>query len=300
MLADIVRFNRSAHRYLEASPTVTLRMMIDDLHLGPWFRDYYLAAMGAAIWSMPLARMMDFPAHTLVRFFANHGLLAVRGHPQWYTVKGGSRTYVDRLTASFQGRIVTGCGVRRIRRVADGVTVWDDQGREHRFDRVVMAAHGDETLAMMDDADNDERRIFGAFKFSRNQVVVHDDVTLMPRARQAWASWVYTSESLRDQGEVVSLTYWMNNLQPLATTRPILITLNPGRAIAAQHIIDRHEFTHPIFDAGAIAAQGQLSVIQGRGGVYYAGAYWRYGFHEDGILSAVNVAVEMGITPPWM
>lgn len=298
MVFDILRFNRRAEKYLDARD-MTLGECLDDMGLGRWFRNYYLLAMGAAIWSCPVDTMLQFPAATFIRFFKNHGLLTVNDHPQWRTVTGGSRAYVAKLGESFAGRIRRDCGVARVRRDENGVTVTDLAGGQHVFDHVVFACHADETLALIENPTAAERDILGAFSYQDNRIVVHSDESFMPKSRAAWASWVYLSEGGADTPGAVSLTYWMNNLQNLPTQAPVLVTLNPGRRPAAGKIYDEHVFAHPVFTRAAVAAQGRLGEIQGQNRSHFCGAWQRYGFHEDGLLSAVNVAKDLGADIPW-
>ena len=299
MLLDILRFNRQATRYIDAPPHVTLGQVIADLRLGVWFRDYYLLAMGAAIWSCSVQTMLAYPASSFLRFFKNHGLLTVNDQPQWYTVTGGSRTYVQLLRARLSGHIRTQTPISKIVRQAQGVELTDAAGQTYQFDQVVIAAHANEALAMLDSPTSSEREILGSFQFQPNDVVVHNDRSFMPRIRACWASWIYLTEGQRDERSVVSLTYWMNLLQGIPDKLPIYITLNPGRAPAAGRVYDHHVFSHPVFTTATLTAQQRLAEIQGVDRIWYAGAWQRYGFHEDGLLSAVNVAAKMGITPPW-
>lgn len=299
MIADILKFNRIASKAENIPAGQSLQEYLDTLNLGAWFRTYYLQAMGAAIWSCSVETILQFPAQSFLRFFKNHGLLTVNDHPQWYTVQGGSREYVTRLTASFRDRIRLACGVSKVSRRDGKVYVTDERGEEHIYDRVVFACHADQTLRLMEDADAAEKEILSAFAYQDNRVVVHQDITFMPRTRGCWASWIYLSENSIDRAPVVSLTYWMNNLQPLQTETPLLVTLNPGRRPQENSILDEHVFSHPVFTVAGLQAQQRLPEIQGRGNIWHCGAYQRYGFHEDGLLSAVNVAQLMGINKPW-
>lgn len=312
MLRDILTFNREAKNYLQ-SP-LTLGECLQEMGVGQWFRDYYLLAMGGAIWSTPLAQMLQFPAATFIRFFENHGLLTVNDQPQWFTVAGGSREYIKRLTADFSDRIRLNCGVVEVLRDAAGVTVCDMQGNREQFDKVVFASHPDQTIQMLSCPTSEEREVIGSFRYQPNRVVLHTDTSFMPRRRAAWASWAYLSDSANEAhltervsarsvgpgaatAPAISLSYWMNNLQPLATKTPIIVTLNPHRE--PEDVQNEHWFDHPVFDAAAIAAQQRIPTLQGQNHTYFAGAWLRYGFHEDGLLSAVNVAEKMGISPPW-
>lgn len=299
MLRDITRFNAKAGAYLNHPPSFTLGQCLDELGMGPWFRDYFLLAMGGAIWSTPLQDMLKFPAATFIRFFDNHGLLTINDHPQWYTVRGGSREYVERLIQPFKDRIRLDCGVRHVRRAGDTVVVTDTKGQSASYDEVIFACHADQALSMIDAPTPQEREILGAFRYQPNRVVLHTDTSFMPRRRNAWASWVYLSEGVTDTASCVSLSYWMNNLQPLPTTQPLIVTLNPGRNPDPATIHVDLEFEHPVFDTAAIENQSRIADIQGRDRFWFCGAYTRYGFHEDGLASAVDVALRMGIKPAW-
>lgn len=299
MIRDILRFNRDAKKYLEKDPSISLENCLDALAMGTWYRQYFLLPMGACIWSTPLAQMLDFPASSFLRFFENHGLLSVNDQPQWYTVQGGSKEYIERITAPFKDRIRLACGVTRVERVTEGVMVHDSNGGSALFDQVVFACHADQVLAMMHNPTADEVRILGKFSYQPNRMVLHSDVSFMPKHKRAWASWVYLSDTKTDDKPNVSLSYWMNNLQPLATSIPIIVTLNPGREPAKELIHDEASFEHPIFDEAAIRAQADIHTIQGRDRLWFCGAYQRYGFHEDGLGSAVTMTKQMGIEPIW-
>jgi predicted NAD/FAD-binding protein len=247
--------------------------------------------------------MMHFPARTLVRFFANHHLLSFTGQPQWYTVTGGAQEYVRRLAASFAHRIRTNCAAVAVTRPSAGpdagkVLIQDATGGSERYDQVVMASHGDETLALLKDADSAERAVLGCFRYQKNRAILHRDQSLMPRRRRCWASWVYSSD-----GEFlhpkITVTYWMNLLQGIDDRYPLFVSLNPKRDIPEALIFDQAEFDHPVFDQAAMAAQGQAASLQGRRNTWFAGAHLGHGFHEDGLASAVRVARALGATVPW-
>lgn len=298
MLRDILRFNRQALAFAEGRDDMTLGACLEALGMGDWFRRYYLQAMGAAIWSCSVDTILDFPASTFLRFFENHGLLTVNDQPQWHTVQGGSREYVSRLTASFRDRIRLNCGVRRVERRDGTVTVEDTQGGQAVYDHVVFACHADEALRLLADPSPKERSVLGAFGYQENRVVVHGDVSFMPRRKGCWSSWVYLSEGDLDEKPVVSLSYWMNLLQKLDTRTPVIITLNPGRKPTGP-IHDEHVFDHPVFTLEALRAQREIPGIQGQGNIWHCGAYQRYGFHEDGLMSAVAVAEKLDADVPW-
>lgn len=289
LFAEVIKFNAQAEAALDADPAVTLGALIESMGLGEWFRRYYLLPMAGAIWSCPPRQMLEFPARSFVRFFANHGLLSASGQPQWYTVDGGSQAYVDRMIAPFAASIRTNCGATGIRRGKTGVTVRDSRGNCEIFDHVVLASHADESLKMLGDASDAERATLGAFSYQTNTVVLHKDPQFMPRRRRCWASWVYHSDGMGDEA-AITVTYWMNRLQSIDARYPLFVTLNPARTIPDEHIFDRHEFAHPVFDREAIAAQQRLNSIQGIGNTWFCGAYAGYGFHEDGFVSGMNVA----------
>ena len=268
--------------------------------MGQWFRDYYLLAMGAAIWSCPIDTVMKFPAKTFLHFFKNHGLLNLIKRPQWYTVTGGSREYVRRLMKSLGGAVKPSCAAMRVVPQKDGtVIVHTVDGKEELFDHVILACHADEALSLIERPSQEEADILGCFKYQDNHIVAHNDESFMPKQKKCWASWVYLSETKTDKNPNVSLSYWMNNLQGIDAAHPIFITLNPGRRPQEESIMDEHSFAHPIFDQDAIDAQNRIKDIQGKRGLWFCGAYQRYGFHEDGLLSAVNVAKAFGADIPW-
>jgi predicted NAD/FAD-binding protein len=224
--------------------------------------------------------------------------MSFTGQPQWRTVTGGSREYIKRLTMPFAHRIRTNCGAVAVTRQEGKVQIKDTSGSVETYDQVVMASHGDETLALLKDADRDEQAALGCFRYQKNRAVLHRDQRLMPRRRRCWASWVYTSD-----GEFlhpkITVTYWMNRLQGIDDSTPLFVSLNPMRDIPDRLIFDQTEFDHPVFDGAAIAAQGRIAALQGRRGTWFAGAHLGHGFHEDGLFSAVRVARALGAAVPW-
>lgn len=299
MVADVFRFHREARGWLDKDPDITLGDCLRALKMGDWFTHYFLLAMGGAIWSTPLPQMLEFPARSFVRFFDNHGLLSLNDQPQWMTVVGGSREYVRRLSAGFADRIKLNCGAARVIRHADQIEVQDTRGGSVMFDQVIFACHADQALAMLANPSAAEQQTLGAFRYQKNRAVLHSDTRFMPHHKKAWASWVYLAEGRHDTNPAVSLSYWMNRLQPLPTKQPMIVTLNPARPPEAALQHDATEFEHPVFDAGAIRAQTQLPKIQGSDRIWYCGAYQRYGFHEDGFMSGVSVAQSLGAKIPW-
>lgn len=300
MIADILRFNKNAPAYIEKSPSISLRECLDELGMGAWFRRYYILAMGASIWSCPVETILEFPARTFLQFFKNHGLLSIKNRPQWYTVTGGSREYVKKLVADFPGNVKLAMPAQRVFSSHGGkVEVEDAYGGKEIFDHVIFACHADEALEILQNPTPDQFSVMAAFRYQENRIVLHGDISFMPRRRKCWASWIYISQAREDKSAAVSLSYWMNNLQKLETEEPLIVTLNPGREPDPDLIYDRHTFSHPIFDSAAIEAQGRIPSIQGKNNIWFCGAYQRYGFHEDGLLSAVNVAKSLGADVPW-
>jgi uncharacterized protein len=299
MLTDLLRFYRNAPGDLSQMGEMSLDAYLERCGYGRAFRDDHLYPMAAAIWSSPANQVGDQPAAAFVRFCENHGLLKLTGRPVWRTVVGGSKEYVSRLTASFSGRILTGTAVVSIRRDNGLVRVWDAHGEARRFDHVVLATHADRALAMLADPSSDEGRLLGAFKYAQNQAVLHGDVDLMPRRRAAWASWNYLADG-EGLARRLSVTYWMNSLQPLGNAAPVFVTLNPLRAPKKDLVHSSEIYEHPLFDSAAGRAQKQLWSLQGRRNTWFAGAYFGAGFHEDGLQAGLAVAEDLGgVLRPW-
>lgn len=297
MLFDILRFFRSARGVLDRDGDPTLGEFIDSLGLGSWFKDRFLVPMGAAIWSTPPEQMLGFPAKTFVRFFENHGLLSVRGQHPWRTVTGGSERYVERVAQRLGDRARTNAAVAAVVPAEHGFDVKLANGETMPASEVVFACHADVALRLNAAPTDDERRILGAFGFRDNEAFLHRDASFMPKAKAAWASWVYAAGGTDTLGDV-SLTYWMNRLQALPGP-DLFVTLNPKRPIQPDLIYDRHTFRHPVFSKEAVAAQSFIPALQGVRGLWYCGAWQRYGFHEDGIWSAVRVATGKGVPALW-
>lgn len=302
MLCDILRFNRTAARYIDTPDTYSMEQALQDMRLGDWFRRYYLQAMGAAIWSCSVQTILRYPAKSFLRFFQNHGLLTVNDQPQWQSVLGGSREYINRLISAMGNKLTIryNYAVTQVEASSAGVYVTDATGHKAFYDKVVMASAAPQSLAMLSNPTPEQQKILQAFTVQPNSVVVHSDTALMPKQRKCWASWIYLSSQQQDKSESVSLSYWMNNLQQLDTTQPVLVTLNAQHTPAPDLVQDTHQFAHPVFTEQTLAAQNKLPDIQGQNNVYFAGAWQRYGFHEDGLLSAVRVAEKMGIKPQWL
>lgn len=302
MTHDILRFNRLAPQLLDRCEDLdfTIGNFIDDAGLGDAFRDRYLVPMASCIWSTPLGRMLDYPAQSFVRFFNNHGLLTIGPQLQWRTVSGGSRSYVERIATPLRARARLATPARAIRRdslgVDGGVQVRDGSGHWDRFDKIVMACHADQALALLEDADAPERDLLGRFAYSTNEVWLHGDLSLMPRRRSVWSSWNYVADR-RSAETNVSVTYWMNRLQNLPDETPLFVSVNPGRAPASAHA--RFSFEHPMYDAAAIRAQRGLHAIQGVRDTYFCGSYCGYGFHEDALSAGLDVAEQLDVRRPW-
>jgi predicted NAD/FAD-binding protein len=301
MLADIERFNRLGWRHLQGGgcPGLTLGAFLARHGFGKGLVEWYLLPMAAAIWSAPVAEMLEYPADSFLAFFANHGLLSVNGHHAWRTVTGGSRRYAERMVGEFRPRVRLGTPITGVRRWPWGVELRDARGELYRFDQVVLACHADQSLAMLEDASEAERAILGAFRYQPNRAVLHRDPTLMPRRRAVWASWNYLAQRRQDPSARVSVTYWMNRLQNLDVPQDIFVSLNPLRDPDPRLVHAAFDYAHPVFDAGAVAAQGRIGQIQGQGGLWHAGAWLGYGFHEDGLRAGFAVAKALGVLPPW-
>lgn len=293
MLTDIMRFNKHAASVVR--PGMTIRDLLQTLGTGDWFRDYYITPFSGAIWSTPTMGILDFPAHALVRFFENHRLLDFEGQHQWYTVKGGSIEYVRRLQASLATRgvdIRLGAAVAAVQREAGGVMIRCHGGEWEMFDEVVFATHSDVSLRLLADATPDERAALGAVRYQPNQAILHRDPSVMPKNRKCWSSWAYVEPAGGGSGKI-DLTYWMNSLQPIPQDDPIFVTLNSNGGIDDRLIDDVVTFEHPVYDLAAIGAQDRIRAMNGTRNTWFAGAWMRNGFHEDGFASAVDVVEAM-------
>jgi predicted NAD/FAD-binding protein len=294
MLRDIVRFNRQSVEDLEQGHLPEGMTLGEYLQRGKYsqaFIEYYLVPMGSAIWSADTPVMLDFPLQFFVRFFRNHGLLSVRNRPQWRVIEGGSREYIKPLCAGFADKIRTGVNISGVQRGAQGATVRFDDGRLEDFDAVVFACHSDQALGMLEDAKPLEREILGAIPYQNNDVVLHTDSRLLPKNRRAWSSWNYQR---RSDSQRPTLTYNMNILQGLSAPQTFCVTLNDSERINPHKILGQFEYAHPVFTVQGIAAQQRWQEING-GATWFCGAYWRNGFHEDGVHSALQVAQGMGV-----
>ncbi len=303
MLRDILRFNRRAKRLLRAGtdPDLSVGEFLDRNGFGSELRDRYLLPMAAAIWSAPVKTMLQFPLLSFARFYNNHGLLNLFDRPQWRTVTGGSRQYVERLLQDLDGRIRLDSPVDAVIRSNDGVQLRLANGELQPFDQVVLAGHADQTLSLLEDPSPREQELLPRFAYQRNRAILHSDPGLMPHNRKVWSSWNYLSKT-RDpmnDGEV-SVTYWMNLLQRLDSEREYFVSLNPLREPRPERVVAEFEYEHPVFDQDAMSAQTRLASLQGHRNTWFCGSYFGYGFHEDALRSAVDVALALGVTPPWL
>ncbi len=290
MVADILRFNARAPQLLQpGAPALTLSEYLEREAYSKYFIDHYIIPMGAAIWSSRPVDMLQFPARFFVEFFSNHGFLSVSNRPTWRVISGGSREYVKRLTAPYADRIRLNTPVASLQRRAHGVVLRLKNGSVENFDQVFIACHSDQALQLLSDPSHEEREILGAIPYQANEALLHTDARLMPRRPLAWAAWNYHLPI--EQHGRVTVTYNMNILQSLAAPAQFLLTLNRGADVDPQQVLGRYVYHHPVYTTAAVAAQGRRGEINGQRRTYYCGAYWGYGFHEDGVKSAL-VAVE--------
>jgi predicted NAD/FAD-binding protein len=298
MLSDIVRFNRITTRLAErgedlAPDSPLLQPLGDFLReqgFSDEFRDWYFLPMMGCIWSCPTDQMLAFPVATMVRFCHNHGLIQITNRPQWYTVAGGARQYVEKIVARIpDSRLNT--PVQQVVRDTQGVRVVTE-GAIERFDAVVFACHSDQALALLGgEASADEREVLGAIRYQPNRAVLHTDTSVLPTSRRAWAAWNYerSPQASRESAQVC-LHYLLNQLQPLPVSQPVVVSLNPQREIDPRLTVGSYEYAHPVFDLAAIRAQARVPALQGRHHTYFAGAWTGYGFHEDGLKSGLRAA----------
>jgi predicted NAD/FAD-binding protein len=287
MIRDILRFNAAAPRLLKwRSDSILLGEYLEAHGYSRQFIEHYILPMGAAIWSAGTRALREFPARYFVRFFHNHGMLTVDDRPQWLTVRGGSARYVEKLTAGFRDRIRLRTPVEQVRRTPAGVFVKAAGAEAERFDRIFFACHSDQALRMLADASPAEREVLGAIRYQRNEVALHTDTRVLPKRRLAWAAWNY--HVVEGAAERVAVTYHMNILQRIQSPTPLLVTLNMTDRIDPSRILRQMSYEHPVFTREAVAAQTRQAEINGADRAYFCGAYWRFGFHEDGVVSALD------------
>jgi predicted NAD/FAD-binding protein len=294
MLRDVYRFNARAFE-LSRTDDMTIAGLLDVLGSGEWFKKYYLTPLSGAIWSTPVDKILDFPAKAMIDFFENHALLHHTGQHQWYTVDGGSIEYVRRLGQAMERQGVDmrlGAGVEAVRRTEIGVEikVWGAQWE--CFDEVVFATHSDDSLSMLSDPSEQERKHLGAVKYQPNEIILHADDNVMPRRKKCWSSWNYTEDAGK-QTDKIDLTYWMNCLQPIPKDDPMFVTLNSTRSIREELIYDQTTLRHPVYDLAALQAQKDIAAMNGTNKTWFCGAWMKNGFHEDGLSSAIDVVSRM-------
>jgi len=295
MVRDILRFNARAEALAESDDS-TIADLMDDLNLGDWFQRYYLMPLCGAIWSTPPSEIRAFPARSLVQFFRNHALLSTSGQHQWWTVDGGSVEYVRRLQAHLTKAGVDlrpSTPVDAVTREGYGVQIAAKGGAPEKYDQVIFACHSDQALRLLAKPTPEEQAALSAMRFQDNAMFLHRDTTQMPQRKAVWSSWVYKADTTKPE-PAIGVTYWMNRLQNIPENDPLFVSLNPATPVQEHMIYDQKTFRHPVFDRAAIRAQGQLKQLQGQNNTWFAGAYTRHGFHEDGFASAVRIAREMG------
>ncbi len=296
MLLDILRFHRVAPELLErpTDDSETIAEWTASHGFSEAFRQHYLVPVSASIWSTDPRRVGEFPARVMAAFLDNHGMLQVEGRPQWYTVEGGSQRYVEKIAAGLGERIVLGSPIASIRRGDDGVEVKPQDGEAARFDYAILAVHSDQALRLLADPSDAEREVLGSIPYQANEVTLHTDVSLLPRRRKAWASWNYHLHPRgREEGGPVRMSYYMNELQRLDAKKHYLVTLNRADEIAPEHVIEQHTMHHPLFTQEGCAAQRRWTEIDGVRRTSYCGAWWGWGFHEDGVRSGLRVAAKL-------
>ncbi|WP_178862162.1 NAD(P)/FAD-dependent oxidoreductase [Thiomicrorhabdus cannonii] len=300
MLAEIVRFNRQAKADLKQPDTLTQTLgdYLQRHGFGKALREHYLLPMAAAIWSCPTATMMQFPVGSFLRFFENHGLLNVSERPQWETVTGGSQRYIDALLQQADFEVRLQAEALNVRRVGKALEITFADGSQECFDQVVLASHADQSFALLDDTLKPIFAPLRDFRYQTNLAYVHRDAAQMPKRRLAWSSWNYLRDS-RLPEDRVAVTYWMNRLQHIEASEPLLVTLNPIVEPAADKVFEKIVYEHPVFDPAAALAQSAVQQHQGEAGIWFAGAWLGYGFHEDGLRSAVELARRWQLPLPW-
>jgi uncharacterized protein len=292
MITDLARFNRDARKLLSSREDPSLQEWMTRRRYSRCFIERLIVPQASAVWSADPAQMWSFPARFLLEFFDNHGMLGLSNRPRWRTVTGGSRAYVQALIRPWRERLRLSTPVTAVDRHRDHVTVSSRGNEAERFDAVVFATHSDQALALLADPSERERELLGAIPYQRNEAVLHTDRSLLPRRRRAWASWNYHLDA--DASGRCTVTYHLNRLQSLRADREFCVTLNRTSAIDSQQIIRTIQYSHPVFTAAGVAAQARHEEISGRNRTHYCGAYWGWGFHEDGVESALRVVRELG------
>jgi len=290
MISDIMKFNKKANEDLENNSKDLDKSLGEYLEeYSEYFKKRYLMPMGASIWSTPTQKMNEFPARTFVSFFKNHGLLGVDTHHQWLTVSGGSKNYVEKIEKKVSGEIFKGVNISSVRREDEKVIIVNEDMSEKEYDKVIFAMHAPDALLLIDEPTIDELKILSCFKYKENDAVLHNDTNALFKDKKAYAAWNYKTNG---DEESVTLSYWINVLQNLDSKKEYFVSLNETQNL--ENVIERISYSHPQFDEKAIEAQSKRELINGKNNTYFAGAYWRYGFHEDGLYSANTIAKEFG------
>lgn len=300
LLLDIVAFNKDAKAFLEQPPQTSLSLgeFLTQHQHSTKLQQHYLLPMGAAIWSCPVETMLNFPAYSFLKFCDNHGLLDLKNRPKWRTVTGGSKNYVNKILAEIQGKVELHHQADSVKRGTNHITI-KCGNEEQSYDAVVFACHADEALALLQQPTASEQEILGCFKYEENETWLHSDERLMPKTKRVWSCWNYLAQWSEQSAPVMSATYWANRLHRLECDTDFFISLNPPLAPASDKVIGKFNYSHPIFDQQAVAAQQQLLHIQGEKMAWFCGSYAKYGFHEDGLASAIDTCSLLGVTPPW-
>lgn len=302
MISDLLRFYRHAERFSQQADIeqLSLAQLLQQHKFGKPFIYDHLLPMGAAIWSTPVDKMLEYPASSFLNFCRNHGLVQLSNRPQWRTLVGGSRCYVDKIAESLNNPIRLNSRIHRITRAEGKVSVEHLHGHREEYDDVVLACHADQALELLANPTAEEQRLLSCFPYQRNRAYLHTDTRLMPKRQGVWSSWNYISEGEKDPNRRVFVTYWMNRLQPLNTDKPLLVSLNPTQTPAQGSIIRTFFYDHPAFDQRSASAQRELWQLQGQAHTWFCGAYFGYGFHEDGLQAGLAVAEQLGGLPrPW-
>jgi len=302
LLKEINRFNSTCTSILDDPKfqRFSLKQYLDHEKFSDEFRNHYIIPMGSAVWSTPPDRMMQFPAVTLIRFFKNHAFLGLCGQHPWRTVVGGSRMYRNRILADLGDRVRVSCEVTGVRQDGNTTLVTDVAGKTYRHDRVILAAHADESLAILSDPTEEEIKLLSPFRYQENTATLHTDESVMPKTRLSWASWNYRVEEVVGRGDgVASTIYWMNNLQKVSKAKNYFVSINDPGGIDSSKILKQIVYHHPLFDLDAIQAQASLPKLNRRGTRYFCGSYFRYGFHEDALASALDVCALIKGGDPW-
>ena len=295
MIKDILRFNRLAKSKLEGLvESMTLKEFLKQNKFSKHFVENYIVPMGAAIWSTAAEKTIEMPAVFYIRFFQNHGLLQIMNRPQWRVIKGGSKSYIEKIKASYEKQIKLSAPVKKIIRHKDEVEIFFGKNGEHsnKFDRVIIATHSDQALQMLEEPSAKEKEILGSLQYQENEALLHTDESILPRKKQAWSSWNYLLNE--DKKDPVAVTYSMNILQSLTARTHFLVTLNSSENIDSNKILKKITYQHPLFTVEGARLQKEKHLISGKNNTFYCGAYWGYGFHEDGVVSALDVCKFFG------